>query len=195
MANMGSRRPSYQQAQGEGAGWMLFCVCIAIALALAALPWIILGLVAQRLLSRWFHWRLSFLIWFVLLFAGAFALYTSYQHGLEALWQRELTDYIIAAKHAQYDLASYPLRQLWADTWPVWLHSWQSLGIAGFVGELYANRNDTVRTLRDNERRRERRAQQFGHRARKRTSHPERLPDAAKGMMVMGVPIKRDEGA
>ncbi len=64
MANMGYRRPPYQQTQdgGTDAGWMLFCVCIAIALALAALPWIILGFVAQRLLSRWLHWRLSFLI-------------------------------------------------------------------------------------------------------------------------------------
>ncbi len=196
MANMGYRR-SYQQQQGLGIGndpfWVLLCAAVTFAVALAALPWMIIGFTAQRLIQRWLHWKLSFLLWFVALFVGAFILYQSYQHGLQALWTHELTDYIIAGKHHQWDLASYPLRQLWGETWPVWLHTWPALGIAGFVGELWANRNDTARTLRDNERRRERRAQRFQRQARRRAGRPARVPDEAGGMMVVGVPIRDDE--
>jgi hypothetical protein len=95
MANMGYRR-SYQQQQGLGIGndpfWVLLCAAVTFAVALAALPWMIIGFTAQRLIQRWLHWKLSFLLWFVALFVGAFILYQSYQHGLQALWTHELTD-------------------------------------------------------------------------------------------------------
>jgi putative Mn2+ efflux pump MntP len=143
--NTGYRRQQYRQAQSESLdpGWMLIFAITAIILALAGLPWIILGFVMQRYLSRWLHWRLSFLLWTALLFIGAFVLYNSYQHGLQAVLNRELTDYVSAAKHYQLDLLRWPLGQLWSETWPIWLRTVWGIGIAGFVAELYANRSDT----------------------------------------------------
>jgi len=194
MANTGYRRQYQQEQSGSNDPfWILFCVIAAIALALAGLPWIVIGFVAQRYLQRWLHWRLSFLLWLVWLFLAAFTIYHSYQHSLEPLFQRELTDYFHAGERYHWDILSYPLRQLWAETWPVWLYTWPGIGIAGFVGELYANRNDTVRTLRQNEQRRQRRAQRFQHQARKRTSRPAHIPDEVGGLMVIGVPIRDDE--
>ena len=71
--NMEYRR-QYQQASsgGNDPGWMLICAIMAVILALAGLPWVIAGLVAQRYLKRWLHWRLSFLLWVVLLFIRAY---------------------------------------------------------------------------------------------------------------------------
>ncbi len=98
-------------------GWILFCLIVALALCLAGLPWIIIGWVVQRFLARWLHWRVSFLLWLLLLFIGAYLLYMAYQHGgLERMFHRELTDYILAIEHRQYDFAAYPLRHLWAET-------------------------------------------------------------------------------
>ncbi len=174
---------------GNDPGWMLLCAIMAIILALAGLPWIILGFVAERYLSRWLNFRLSFLLWTALLFIGAFILYNGYQHGLQAMLNRELTDYISAAKHHQFDLLSYPLGHLWADTWPIWLRTVWGIGIAGFVAELYANRSETARTLRQREQRRERAIARSKRRARKRTRSPGRLPDEVAGMMIVGVPI------
>jgi hypothetical protein len=189
--NTGYRRQQYRQAQSESLdpGWMLIFAITAIILALAGLPWIILGFVMQRYLSRWLHWRLSFLLWTALLFIGAFVLYNSYQHGLQAVLNRELTDYVSAAKHYQLDLLRWPLGQLWSETWPIWLRTVWGIGIAGFVAELYANCSDTVRALRLREQRRERAIARSKQKARKRTSRPGRLPDEVAGMMVIGVPI------
>jgi hypothetical protein len=191
---MAYRRQQYQQAQGgSDPGWMLICVIMAVILALAGLPWIIAGFVAQRRLSRWLHWRLSFLFWLTLLFVGAFILFTSFQHGLQPMIQHEFTDYTAAAKHYQTDFIHWPLRQLWADTWPIWLRTFSGIGIAGFVAEVYADiRNDPAKTLRQNERRRQNRAQRSQRRARRRTSRPIHLPDEVGGMMVVGVPISDD---
>ncbi len=102
---------------------------------------------------------------------------------------RELTDYVGAAKHYQLDLLRWPLGQLWSETWPIWLRTVWGIGIAGFVAELYANRSDTVRALRQREQRRERAIARSKQKARKRTSRPGRLPDEVAGMMVIGVPI------
>jgi len=188
-------RRQYQQAQsgGNDPGWMLICVIMAVILALAGLPWVIAGLVTQRYLKRWLHWRLSLLLWFALLFTSAFILYNSYQHGLQPLLNHELADYTSAAKHYQTDILHWPLRQLWSDTWPVWLRTIAIIGIAGFVAEMYTNiRNDTAKTLRQNESRRQNRAQRSQRQARRRTSRPIHLPDEVGGMMVVGVPIDDD---
>lgn len=175
---------------GLDPGWMLLCAIMAIVLALAGFPWIILGFVAERYLSRWLHWRLSFLLWMVLLLIGIVYLSSSLQHGLQVMLSRELTDYISAAKHFRFDLLSYPLGRLWADTWPVWLRTFPGIGIAGFVAELYtASRSNTAQTLRHREQRRERAIARSKQKARKRTRHPGRLPDEVAGMMVIGIPI------
>ncbi len=107
--------------------------------------------------------------------------------------QHELTDYTAAAKHYQTDFIHWPLRQLWADTWPIWLRTIPGIGIAGFVAEVYTDiRNDPAKTLRQHERRRQNRAQRLQRQARKRTSQPTRLPDEVGGMMVIGIPIDDD---
>ena len=195
MANMDYRRP-YQQTQSgsNDPGWALFCAIIAVVLCLAALPWIILGCIAQRIITRWLPWKLRLLLWLALCLACALLLYQSYQHGLESRLQQEITAYVVAVKHSQSDLAAYPLRQLWAETWPVWMQSWQSIGIAGCAAELWSNKanTNTARTLRQNERKRERRVQRIQQRARKRTSIPAALPDAIGEDMVIGVPINDD---
>jgi hypothetical protein len=191
--NMEYRRHAQQAGGSTDPGWMLICTLFAVALCLIALPWIVTGFLVERSLARWLHWKLSFLLWIVLLFACAFILYTSYQHGLQSMIAHELTDYIQAAKHNQYDLARWPLRALWADTWPVWLHTVAGIGIAGFAAELTANRNDTTRTLRQQEQNRQHRAQRAQRRARKRTSRPAYLPDQMGGAMVIGVPIHDDQ--
>jgi len=191
--NTGSRRQQYQQAQSaDTPGWVLLCV--TLALCLIALPCTILGFLAERFLARWLPWRLSFLLWFALLFASAFVLYNDYQQSLQHLIIRELADYMIAVRHYQTDLAHYPLRQLWAETWPVWLHTLLGIGVTGFWAELYANtRTDTARTLRQNQHHRERHAQRSQRWARRRTSQPAHLPDQIGGVMVIGVPIDDDQ--
>jgi hypothetical protein len=196
MANTEYRRYQPQQRQGLGLSndpwWIIICIIVAISLAIAGLPWIILGFVAQRYLQRWLHWRLSFALWFVLVFVAANAIYHSYQHGLEPIWDKALTDWFRAILHQQWDILSYPYRQLLPETWPIWLYTWPGIGIAGFVAEVVANRNDTVRDLRQDELRRQRRAQRFQDRARRRTSRPARITDEAGGHMVIGVPIEDD---
>lgn len=196
MANMDYRRP-YQQTQSgsNDPGWALLGAIIAAVLCLAALPWIILGWIAQRLVARWLPWRLHLLLWLTLGIICALLLYQSYQHGLELRLQQEVIAYVVAVKRDQSDLAAYPFRQLWAETWPVWMQSWQSIGIAGFVAELWSSKasQDTTKTLRQSERQRQRRALRFQRHARRRTSRPAHIPDEVRGKMVIGVPIHDDE--
>ncbi len=188
------RQQSYrtQNTDSSGSSILLYAV-IALVLSLIALPWIIAGFAAERVLARWLHWRLSLLLWMVAMYGGAFLLYTAYQHGLQPLMNQELVDYIQAAKHFQTDFAHWPLRSLWSATWPVWVRTWPGVGIAGFGAVLTSNRRtDTARTLRQQEQRRQRKAQRLQYRAKKRASLPARIPDEAGGMMVIGVPIHDD---
>lgn len=191
---MAYRRQQYQQAQsGSDPGWMLMCAILAVILALAGLPWIIVGFLLQRYLQRWLHWRLSFLLWAALLVVSLFILSTSYQHGLQPLLNHELANYTSAVKHYQADVLHWPLQELWADTWPVWVRTISGIGIAGFVAEVYTDiRHDTAKALRQHEHRRQNRVQRSQRQARRRTSRPAHLPDEIGGMMVVGVPIDDD---
>jgi hypothetical protein len=197
MANMEYRRQQQGQGITSDPGWVLLCAIIAVVFCLAALPWIVLGWAVQRLLRHWLPWRLSLLLWLVLSIVGVLLLYHSYQQRLIPPLEQEIMAYVVAVKHYQSDLAAYPLWQLWAKTWPVWLQSWQGIGIAGFAAELWsANAStDTARTLRQHERERERRALRFQRRARRQTNRPAHIPDAVSRNMVIGVPIHDDEEA
>src|SRR5579884_1047905 len=196
MANMEYRR----QQQGLGITndpfWLFLCAIIVVILALAGLPWIILGFVAQRSLAGRLHWKLSFLIWAVAFFAGAALVYHNYQHGLETLFNREITDYTHAIMRYQWDILAYPFGHLLPETFPVWFSTWPAIGFFGFVGELMINRNDTARTLRKRIKQRERRAQRIQQRARKRASLPASIPDVVHNTagehMVIGVVINDD---
>lgn len=189
--NTGYRKQHYQQqSQTTGPGWMLICTVFALALGLIALPWIILGVLAERTLSRWLPGKPGFLLWAILFFVSAFLFYTSYQHGLQSLIIQELAAYIGIAKHYQTDFTHWPLRTLWSETFPVWLRSWQSVGIVGFCAELFIQpRTNTTQTLRQNEQRRQQRMQRSQRRAKRRSIQPGYVPDALGGMMVMGIPI------
>lgn len=185
---------SRQKSTGESDfGWLFLCGVLLFALALAALPWIIVGLVLHRLLQRWISWKIQFLIWAIAFFAAAAFLFTTYQHGLNIVWQQEVAAYVHAVIVHQYDLAAYPMSSLWSVTWPIWLRTWPSIGIAGFVGEVSRARTTTVASLRQQERQRIQRAHRLQDRARKRTSRPRYVPDEVAGMMVIGVPIQDDE--
>ncbi|MBA2391403.1 MAG: hypothetical protein H0V70_01505 [Ktedonobacteraceae bacterium] len=189
--NTGYRNQQGQQAKDSNPPeWMLFCLLFALALGLIALPWIIISMLTERTLSRWLHWRLSFLVWFVLFAMSAFVLYTSYQHGLQNLIIHEFTAYIVTARHYQTDFAHWPLRTLWADTLPVWMQTWKGIGIVGFCTELFIQpRKDTTQSLRQNERKRQQRMHRSQRWAKRRSIRPRSVPDAIGGMMVMGIAI------
>lgn len=188
---MGSRNPqSPQRVAPDGPGWMLLSAVFALALGLIALPWIIIGVLAERILRRWLHWKVSLLLWLFLLGVCAFVLYSNYQHGLQALIFQELAAYIAAAKRYQTDLAHWPLHALWSQTLTVWLRSWQSIGIAGFCAEIFIQpRTTTTQALQQQERKRHQRMQRSQRRARRRSSQSGGVPDAIGGMMIMGIPL------
>ena len=189
--NTGYRNQQYQQqTTGIDPGWMLLCTIVALILGLIALPWIIIGVLVERVLSRWLHEKQSFLLWAILFFISAFFLYTRYQHGLQPLIIHELTAYIHAAKRYQTDFTHWPIHTLWADTFPVWLQTWQGIGIVGFGAALLTHpHKDTTQTLRQNERKRQQRTQRSQQRARRRSIRPGYVPDAVGSMMVIGIPI------
>jgi hypothetical protein len=171
----------------------LLTTVIALLLFLTAFPAWVAGFFAQRHLERYlFSWRLRLLIWLSLSFASAYIISALYQHGLQVLYQRELTTYVLAAKHYQTDFLNWPWGAIWANTWPVWVRTLFGIPIAALFQELATRGGQTARQLRQNERRRENRAQHLQRRARKRTSRPELLPDEVGGMMVVGIPIDDD---
>jgi hypothetical protein len=189
--NTGYHNQHYQQqTAGTDPGWMLLCTIVALVLGLIALPWIILGVLAERMLTRWPHEKQRLLLWGILFFVSAFFIYNRYQHGLQPLIIHELTVYIVTAKHYQTDFTHWPLRALWATTLPVWLQTWQGIGIVGFCAELFIHpHKDTTQTLRQNEKKRQQHIQRSQRRARKRSIRPGYVPDVVGDMMVIGIPI------
>ena len=68
----------YRRSQNDGGSdplWILLCAFFVVALFLVALPSIILGFIAQRLLARYLHWRLNFAIWLILVIPGILLLF------------------------------------------------------------------------------------------------------------------------
>ena len=184
------KQHSQQQASSAGPEWTLICIACTLALGLIALPWVIAGVLVERVLSRWLHWKLCFLLWFVLFSGSAFLLYTSYQHGLQSLLIHEFTMYIAAAKHYQTDFTHWPFHALWAATFPVWLQTWQGIGIVGLGAELLIHpQKDTTQTLRQNEKKRQQAIQRSQRQARRRSIRPGYVPDAVGDLMVIGIPI------
>jgi cell division protein FtsW (lipid II flippase) len=175
---------------------------LALIFIVAALPAILLGMIVHRffswLISRYLpglSWRWSFLFWFLL---AAFSLYYTYklfQHGLQPMLQKELLDYVLAAKQYQLDLDRWPWRALWAETWPVWLRTLSLVPLSAFFlgGTSDIRRGNAERTLLQQERRRLRRITRAQDKARRRVSRPGRLPDDAGDMMTIGVPINTKE--
>jgi len=175
-------------------GWMLPLVggFLAIVLILAALPTLLIGFVSHRYTSK-YSWNFAF--WLVLLLPGALAFSYLWQHGLQALLLRELFDYIQNVKHHQLNFAEWNVRQLWAETWPVWIRVLVALPLVGFWQALSLNvqGGSSPQRLNENERSRQHRVTHAQERALKLARRPDRLPDAADGLMVIGVPIDDEE--
>ena len=127
---------------------------IAICLFLFGFPAWLLGFVAQRTLQRFlsFSWRL--LIWLALSGLSAFALSLQYQSGLHELISHELSAFVVAGAHDQFDFLRWPWGTLWADTWPVWGRTLVGMPIAALFQALVANTHGSraVRQFREIER-------------------------------------------
>lgn len=171
--------------------WILLCAFLVVALFLVALPSIIIGFVAQRYLAKTLHWRWSFAIWFVLSIPGILLLWQ--RQDLQSTAVQVVLAYIQAAKHYQYDLTRWPLGQLWANTWLLWLQTLLiGIPLSGFWFELIGNmRTNTASHILRGEQSRQRRIARTGERARKRTRRP--VPDMSGDAMVIGIPIKDEE--
>lgn len=187
-------RSNTHTSTGEDLGPLLTAL-IAVCLFLFGFPAWLLGLLAQRQVSRWLSWRWSFLLWVLLTFLSAYLVFLQYQHGLQELLTREVTAYVLTIKHAQADFTRWPWGTLWAVTWPVWVHTLLATPIAALFLEVSTNTRggQTARQLRQSEHQRQRAAARSQRQARKRTSRPIRMPDEVGGMMVIGVPIRDDE--
>jgi len=186
----------YRRSQndiGNDPVWLLLCAFFVIALFLVALPSIIVGFVAQHFLAKYLHWRWSFAIWLVLVIPGILLLFS--ETGLQSAMVQTVMQYILAAKQYQYDLIHWPLGELWARTWSLWIQTLLiGIPLSGFWFEIMGNmRTDTASQVLRGERSRQRRIAHTQERARKRTRHASRVPDTAGNAMVMGVPIKDEE--
>lgn len=190
---MAYRNNSARTAESD-AVWPLMGALLALLLFLVAFPGLVVGFFAQRFTSR-YSW--SFAFWFCLMLPGAYLLYVLYQHGLTQMMVRELIDYLLTAKHAQFTLTQWNFKHLWAETWPVWLRTLAFIPVIGLWQEvsIHASKrgSQTATTLVQQERRRQRRITHAQQHARKRARRPERLPGVAGGMMVIGIPIEDEE--
>ena len=169
-----------------GIGWSLALIICLVAVVLA-LPALAVGMVLQRLTSTrpW-----SFPLWFVLTLVGAGLIYYLSTHGLDRMIAAQLMDYVLAVKRYHADIAQWNLSRLWSETWPVWVRTLAVTPAVAFWRELEASGNgDSTRFLHQQERERQRLVARSKSRATRRTHHPERIPDAVHGQMVVGVSI------
>ncbi len=178
--------------------WLLLSAILILALVLVGLPGIVAGFFGQRYtyrhLSR-FGWRWSAAIWLVLSLLALLLLSALLQQGLQQMIQTQLNDVVQTAKHFRFDLRHWNFGRLWSETWPVWLRTLVGVPLWGLWFEISANMRggQTAQMLVQGEQARQRRIARAQQRARKRVLRPERLPDEAGGLMVMGVPIDSDE--
>jgi hypothetical protein len=187
---MGYRR---DQSTGSDPMWLLMCAVFIIALCLIALPAIITGLILQRILSSRLHWRVHFAIWFILSLPSGFFLYLWLQGSLQIAIAQDLIHFVQAAKLYQYDLTHWPMGDLWASTWSLWVQTFLvGVPISGLWFEIISNmRMDTSANILQEERNRKRHIASAEKKARKRTRGP--VPDTAGKAMVIGSPIQRDK--
>ncbi|GHO91550.1 hypothetical protein KSF_015980 [Reticulibacter mediterranei] len=188
---MSTEHRKNHNAGGHDSWWVVLCALFVVALCLTGLPALLIGFVAQRTISSRLHWRLSFFLWFLLLLPSAFLLYQHYQHGLQGMLTKVFTDYILAVEHHQEDLAHWPIALLWAETWPLWLHTLIGTPFVGFWFEITSHMtSNTTKQLVQQEHRREHAIARAQQQARKRTRQPEQVADVVGDAMVVGIPIK-----
>jgi len=181
-------RKNYRSSSlaSSGIGWSVILIMSLVAVVLA-LPALALGMVLQRLTSArpW-----SFPLWFVLTLIGAGLLFYLSTHGLDRMITAQLTDYVLAIKRHHADIAQWNISRLWSETWPVWVRTLVVTPIIALWRTLEAGGNsDSASFLHQQEWKRQRRVARSKSRASRRTHHPERIPDAVNGQMVIGVSI------
>lgn len=166
---------------------------LALCLMLIGLPALLIGFSAQRVSRRIPIWRIRFLLWFLLAAISAFLLYQQYDQVKHMIVQ-ELLDYIHTIRLHQTNLAQWNIKALWAETWPVWMHTLLAVPLVGFWQEMvYEPRTDTTSRLKHNERRRQQKIVQAQRRAKRKARRPDRVPDTLGGEMVIGIPIENQE--
>ena len=102
----------------------------------------------------------------------------------------QLTDYMLAIKRHHADITQWNISRLWSETWPVWVRTLVVTPIIALWRTLEAGGNsDSASFLHQQEWKRQRLVAQSKSRASRRTHHPERIPDAVNGHMVIGVSI------
>jgi hypothetical protein len=165
-------------------GWPVLLIIGLIALVLA-LPALASGIVLQRLTSTrtW-----SFPLWFALSFLGAGLIYYLWVHGLERMITVQLTDYVVTIKKLHVDIVQVNIARLWSETWTVWIRTLALTPIIAFFCALEASGNgDSAKFLQQREAERQRHVTRSKSRAIRKARHPERIPDAVKGQMMVGV--------
>lgn len=198
MASSNSTNYAFDPLTNLGPG---LTALLLLIVALIALPGAVLGLVAHRF-TRALPWRVSLLLWLLLAFASGYALYLFWEHGLDALFTKEIVAYGLAFSHAHFNLLKMPFAQLWPDTWPVWVRTLASAPLIGFMQEVFSQKPlhaDPAQAYLARERRRQR----ANTRATARIRHPHhlrRLPTSILGttkkgpkMMVMGVALDDED--
>jgi hypothetical protein len=195
--NMASSNYRRNNMGSSGVEWPLAILAISLSLSLVALPAMLLGYIAQRTISKYTkNEKLSIGIWLLLSLIGGAAFTYFYQHGLQQMVVNTATDYINTAKHYQTDFGRWNIKQLFTETWPIWIRTLTATPIAGFWFEISQNAikpGQTLKGLKQKEQDRQRNISKAKRRAKKRTRRPERIPDAVHGMMVIGVPIEEHE--
>ncbi len=187
----GYRKHSASAGSGEFDG--IATILIAFAIILIGLPAVIIGILIARVVAARISW--SFWLWFLLIAPSCYTLYIFTQHGFVTMVARECADYILTIEHHQFDLTQWNIVHLWSETWPIWVHILVAIPIVALFQDLSlkVQGGQTTRHLQQNERRRQRAIERGQQRARKSTIRPEQLPDAARGMMVIGVAIADEE--
>jgi hypothetical protein len=190
-----SHNPSQQSSLPSDPFWMLVLSLVFLSLAIWGLPAILIAFLAQRLLAKLLHWRLSLLFWLVAAIVSVFLLLHQFQTGFQAMMGRELALYVLEVKQHQMNVSRWNLHLLWSATWPMWVQTLVGFPLAGLWFEVstHASPRDVLSQLQRKERQQKRHTSRAQSHARKRTRRPERLPDSIGGMMVIGVPINEKE--
>lgn len=164
-----------------------------VAAVVLALPAFAIGLLLARV-TRDRPWSVS--LWLGLAVCGfgltAFLAF----HGLEPLLIAQWTEIIHAARLHQANLLQWAWPQLWAHTWPIWLHTLPLVPVVAAWSILEAQRHrGGAAALQHQERARQQAVGRAQQRAARRLHRLRHVPDIVGGQMVIGVPIEDEANA
>jgi hypothetical protein len=180
-----SRTPHWQQAPKLEPVMLLI---LATPILLWALPALLIGLIAERLL-RERTW--STLLWLVLAVVGlAFTTFWLW-HGLSREIVLSVHILAVQVRSHQVDLARWDIPRFWAAIWPIWL---KTMGVAPLVASVRGlaalMQRRGAAFLQRQERSRQHAVARAQRQAARRLHHFHHHPDAVAGHMVIGIPIE-----